>query len=268
MRQAFKITSIIIIAFGLFYFLQKVYFNNICDWLCNLIHLRIVSYFLAYIIVGLPLIIGLFLIHKPKDIISSIGINKDFSKGLLFAFLFTLPMLIGYIIFYKWNSKITFNDIFIGAIFAAFFEELYFRGILFGQLFRYAKIGFIPSILLCALLFASGHLWQSSDVSVLFGIFATTFLGAIFFAWTYIEWDNNLWIPMGLHLFMNLHWNLFSAGDNALGGLYANIFRVITITLTIVGTILYKKRNGLKLSINRNNLWINKTHMKPTVDNI
>jgi len=259
MRRTLKISSIVIIAFGLFYFFNKIKFNYINDLLNNLIHLNILAFFLAYIIVGLPLIIGLFLIHKPKDIISSIGLNKGFVKGLFFAFLCTLPMLIGYSVLFKFNLKITFNNIFIGVFFAAFFEELYFRGVLFGQLFRFAKIGFIPSILLCAVLFALVHLWQSTDFSVLFGIFVTTFLCAILFAWTYIEWDNNLWVPIGLHLFMNLFWDLFSAGDNALGGTYSNIFRVITIALIILGTILYKKRKGLKLSVNRNNLWVNKT---------
>jgi len=109
-----------------------------------------------------------------------------------------------------------------------------------------------------ALVFAISHLWQSADLSTLFGIFFTTFLGAVFFAWLYIEWNNNLWIPVFMHLFMNLHWMLFSAGENAFGGVYANIFRIAAIALSIVGTLIYKKRTGSELMINRNNLWINK----------
>ena len=257
-RQTLKILLITLVAFGLYYFLNKVYFRNLYDWYCNLICSSALAFFLTYIIIGTPLFIGLLLIHKPKIIPISLGINKGFSRGFLFAFLCTLPMLIGYSFLFKFNSKISLNGILIGAILAAFFEELYFRGVLFGQIFRFTKIGFIPSIIFGALLFASGHLWQSSDFKVFIGIFATTFLGAIFFAWTYIEWDNNLWVPIGLHLFMNLHWMLFSVGDNALGGFYANVFRAITITLTIVGTLLYKKHIGIKLKINRNNLWLNK----------
>jgi len=57
--------------------------------------------------------------------------------------------------------------------------------------------------------------------------------------------DNNLWVPIGLHLFMNLHWMLFSAGDNALGSIYANVFRAITITFTIVGQYCTKSVMGL-----------------------
>jgi membrane protease YdiL (CAAX protease family) len=258
MRQTLKILLITIVAFGLFYFLYNFHFKNIYDWFCNLISISSIGFFLTHITIGIPLFIGLLFIHKPKSIPNSLGINKGFSKGFLFAFICTLPMLIGYSFLFKFNSKISLNGILIGAILAAFFEELYFRGVFFGQIFRFTKIGFIPSIIIGAILFASAHLWQSSDFSVVIGIFATTFLGAIFFAWTYIEWDNNLWVPIGLHLFMNLHWMLFSVGDNALGSIYANVFRAITITFVIIGTILYKKRIGIRLKINKNNLWINK----------
>lgn len=58
---------------------------------------------------------------------------------------------------------------------------------------------------------------------------------------------------MGLHLCMNLHWILFS-GANALGGIYENVFRIITITLAIIGTLGYKHYKGLKLNINKSNL--------------
>jgi uncharacterized protein len=258
-QQTFKVLLITLISFGLYYLLENFYFRTLYNYLCDVINIKVIAYFLTYIIVGLPLLIGLFFTHKPKDIFYCIGISNGFFKGFFFAFLFTLPMLIGYSIVFKFNSSITFNKILGEAVFAAFFEELYFRGVLFGQLFRFTKIGFIPSVLLCAVVFALSHLWQSTAPLVIVGIFMTTFLGAIFFAWLYIEWDRNLWIPIGMHLFMNLHWMLFSAGDNAFGSTYANIFRSITIALTIVGTLYYKKRIGKKLRINQNNLWINKT---------
>jgi uncharacterized protein len=259
MKQSLKILIIILVAFGFYYFLQKIYFKWLYDFLREIIPIKVISYFFTYVIVGLPLIIGLFLIHKIKNIFSSLGLNKGFLKGFLAAFLFTLPMLIGYSIVFKFNTVISLNQIISGAVIAAFFEELYFRGIFFGQLFRFTKVGFIPSTLLCALIFASSHLWQSKELAILSGIFIITFLGAVFFAWLYIEWGNNLWMPIAMHLFMNLHWMLFSAGENAFGGLYANIFRAAVITFTITGTIIYKKRTGSRLKINQSNLWINKT---------
>lgn len=255
MRQTLRILLIIAFAFGLFYIIRKLYFHELDEFLTKRIGIRIIGFFLTYIIVGLPLLLGLFLIHKPKEILSSLGVENGLFKGLLFSFIVTLPMLIGYSVCLKFNTELSINKIFLGVIFAAFFEELFYRGILFGQIFRFTKMGFIPSAVICALIFALGHLWQSNDISILIGIFITTFLGAGLFAWLYIEWENNLWIPMGLHLFMNLHWDLFS-GTNALGGKYENVFRIITITLAIVGTLLYKKQRGLKLNVNKSNLLI------------
>jgi membrane protease YdiL (CAAX protease family) len=113
-------------------------------------------------------------------------------------------------------------------------------------------------VLAGALLFASLHLYQSNEFSTLTGIFITTFSGAVLFAWVMSEWQHNLWVPVFLHFFMNLFWMMFSAGVNALGGWYANIFRAITIALIIVITILYKRRSGERMEINRETLWIKK----------
>jgi len=44
--------------------------------------------------------------------------------------------------------------------------------------------------------------------------------------------------------------------NNALGGYVTNIFRIITIALTVIITIIYNKRKD-KFSINRKNLIIN-----------
>ena len=81
-------------------------------------------------------------------------------------------------------------------------------------------------------------------------------MGAGWFAWLFIEWKENLWIPIFLHIFMNLSWVLFEVDNNALGGYVTNIFRIITIALTVIITIIYNKRKD-KFSINRKNLITN-----------
>ncbi|HPR61515.1 MAG TPA: hypothetical protein PLF35_11245, partial [Prolixibacteraceae bacterium] len=78
------------------------------------------------------------------------------------------------------------------------------------------------------------------------------------FAWLYVEWENNLWVPIFLHIFMNFSWIFFEVGSNALGGVFINIFRAVTIALTILITILYHKKNGLK--IKKRNLLINEVY--------
>lgn len=72
-----------------------------------------------------------------------------------------MPMLLGALLFFKFNQQIDIENLIAGTIIAGFMEELYFRGFQFGQLFRKTDLGFIPSIFLGALIFAPGHLYQS-----------------------------------------------------------------------------------------------------------
>lgn len=258
MKKTLKIVIITAISFLIYNFVQETFFTKIGTWINGFIKNKGISHILTYSIVGLPLFLGVFLLQK-KSFIESLGLNKSIPRGFIFSLICTLPMLIGYAFIFNFNKKITSNDILIGAVSAAFFEELYFRAILFGQIYRYTKLGFIPAVLGGAILFATAHLYQSQELETLIGIFITTFLGAVLFAWAYVEWKNNLWIPIFLHLFMNLFWLLFSAGENALGTFYPNIFRAITISLIIILTIIYKKKKGEKLEVNKNTL-IWKTH--------
>ncbi len=145
-----------------------------------------------------------------------------------------------------------------GCVFAAFFEEFYYRGFFFGQIFKKTRLGFFPSLILGALIFASLHLYQSEDMATLFGIFITTFLGAGLFAWLYVEWEYNLWLPISLHFFMNLSWGMFSVSENAFGDFGANLIRGLTILFAILGTILYKKWQNIPLAIVKGNLIIKK----------
>jgi membrane protease YdiL (CAAX protease family) len=218
------------------------------------INYRLFSYFITYIIIGVPIFFGTYLINNNYKVFNNLGLSKNILRGLILSIIFTLPMFIGGLIFYKFNKEIIISNLIAGTIFAGLFEELYFRGFLFGQIFRNTKLGFIPSIIIGALLFAAAHLYQSQNISTMTGIFITTFLGAIFFAWLFVEWDYNLWVPVFLHTLMNLSWNLFNISDNALGNINSNIFRGLTIAAAIILTILYKRKHGQKLSINRNTL--------------
>lgn len=142
------------------------------------------------------------------------------------------------------------------ALIAGFFEELYFRGFLFGQLFKKTKLGFVLSIFMGALIFSLFHLFAAQDFLEILGIFFSTFIGAILFAWLYVEWNYNLWIPIFLHTFMNLAWVIFSLGENSSGNLFSNIFRIATILLAIILTIFWKRHKRQIFLINRTTLWI------------
>jgi uncharacterized protein len=210
----------------------------------------IIGQTLKYIV---PILIVLFLFHQPKDIPGELGLGKDFFKGLQYAFLFTLPMLIGYYLLGQYNNEQTVIENILKAFKDGFREEIYFRAFLFGQLFRQVKLGFLPAVGINGLIFALLHIYQAHNIEESIGIFAITFAGAIWFAWLFIEWKENLWLPIFMHFFMNLYWHLFSTEHSAMGGLILNLPRTLTITLSIYFTIKMVRKSG-QLTINKTNL--------------
>jgi hypothetical protein len=126
-------------------------------------------------------------------------------------------------------------------------EEILFRGFLFGYLYRKAGWGFVPAVAISSIFFAIGHFYQSQNITGALIIFFITFTGGAWFSWLFIEWDKNLWVPIGIHLFMNLWWIVFSAGENVMGGKVANVFRLVTIAITVVLTI-YMRKGKMKLT--------------------
>lgn len=258
-NQTLRIILLVFLSFTA-YHLLFLNFKPIKVTLDDITQQGLVSYVIAYFIVGIPIFIGTFLLNKTTTIFKSLGFSLDIFKPFWLSVLFTLPMFLGGLFFFNFNTEIELDKLIAGTLVAGFIEELYFRGFLFGQLFKKTKFGFIPSIFFGALIFAAGHLYQSQNISELVGIFAVTFFGAIFFAWLYVEWNYNLWIPIFTHTPMNLSWHLFQVDNSALGDVKANIFRGLTITIAILFTILYKRRNAQKLSINRQTLMMKKSN--------
>ena len=258
MSKTLKVTLITVVAFGIHFVFDDVYFKNIRGSLHEVINQFGISHIIAYLIVGIPIFAGTLMISKKNEFFSNLGLDKNFLKASAFSVVCTLPMFLGFALFCDFNTDIKLNNILISVLAAAFFEEIYFRGFLFGQLYKHTSLGFIASVLLGALLFGLIHLYQSNVLIELVGIFLITFLGAILFAWVYVEWNYNLWVPIMLHALMNLAFEMFIVSDNALGGIYLNVFRTLTIALIITITILYKKRKGIPLEVTRNTFLMKK----------
>ncbi len=256
MRRSLSVIATTLLSFGIYFFLSQAYFSELRQWINGFIPSLGISHLLVYLIVSLPVILGASIINEFKRCQTTLGLNRSIVKGVFFPLLCTLPMFIGFAFCFSLNTDLTGEEILVKGVAAAFFEEFIFRGFLFGQLFRFTKLGFIPAILLGAALFAAMHLYQSNDFSTLIGVFLTTFMGAVFFAWLFAEWNYNLWIPIFLHFFMNLAWMLFAVSENAFGGFYANTFRILTIALAITLTLFYKRKKQLPLTVNRETIWM------------
>lgn len=262
MNRTLKIILITFLSFGVYFVLDDIFFKDLRAWVDGIINQLGISHIIAYAFFGIPIVLGAALIHGPKGVIDSLGLDKSIINGFLFALICTAPMLIGFAVVFDFNTEMSIDKILISVIAAAFFEELYFRSFLFGQLYNFTKLGFIPAVIMGALLFASVHLYQSDELSTLVGVFLTTLLGGILFAWVYVEWNSNIWVPIFLHLFMNLFWEMFSVSDNAFGGTYSNVFRLVTIALIIALTVFYKRKKGIRLEINRKTLWMKKNWLQ------
>lgn len=225
------------------------------DALNEVVPVGLFTYFITYVLVGVPIFVATAMVCRDADVLRHLGLKAPVLTGLVVAGLATLPMFAGSLLERAWPTEINVPQTIANTAFAGFFEELYFRGFFFGLLFRRTRLGFISSVLLCSLVFASVHMYQSTEPAVLIGIFLTTFLGSALFAWLYAEWRFNLWVPIWLHALMNLSWAMAASNNNALGNAYGNIFRVLTIALVIGGTVWHKRRKQLAFEVTRKRLW-------------
>ncbi len=253
-RQDYFAFFLTLVGFGVFKFIQETQFMAIKECLDGFTKEGLASYILTYAIIGLPIFICTYLVSRQTKILSELGLNKSVAKGIAVALAFALPMLMGGILINGFSEVLEWREVVAATLIAGLVEEVYYRGFLFGMLYKFTRLGFLSSILLGALLFAMAHMYQSQETIQLLGIFGITFMGAGLFAWLYVEWDFNLWVPIFLHTFMNLAWIISDMGDTALGGVVPNVLRAATIALAIVGTIFYKKKKGLGLSIIRDKL--------------
>ncbi len=186
------------------------------------------------------LIIGLR--YGFSHIVSELGLESNkILRGCIVAFICTLPMSIGYAVLANFNGGITLIQALSTAVIAPICEEILFRGFLFRQLYHYAGWKLLLATMVDGAVFGFMHISQGHSPMEALGVFGITFAGGIFFSWVYLAWGYNLWVTIFLHSFMNLSWKYFDIADNALGGKWANILRLLTVLLTVFVTILHKR---------------------------
>ncbi len=180
---------------------------------------------------------------RVKDAVHALGLNRNIIPALVLAVLCTIPMYIGGWVYAVPNSDFGWSSAIQKAIWPGFTEELVFRGFVTGLLVRKAGWYFVPAVLLSAVAFAWGHLYQAADAAEAVMVFLVTSGAGIGFAIFYKMWGWNLWFPIFMHIFMNLSFVIFDLGDNVLLSGTANIFRGITILLAIIASIYINYRN-------------------------
>lgn len=245
--------AIIILSFLLCMYVPKILIN-----LFDIPGSKLFVTSLGYPFTIIIIIVSLYILHKNNiiGIITELGLKEGFTKGFLLGLIATLPMTMSSVILFKFSNNLFSYDTLVAVFIAPIMEEILFRGYLFGQLFKKERWGFIPASIIASLFFGIGHLYQTHNLSSAFGTFLITFIGSAWFAWLYIEHNSNLWIPIWLHILMNLSWIIFQTNvPGAIGTNITNLFRLITIIITIIYTIRYSKKYGFK--VNKRNLLIN-----------
>ncbi len=149
MKRTSKTVLITLLSFGIYFLIDETYFRVIRNWFNEFANQLGISHIIAYIIVGFPIFLGTIILHKKDKFFHSLGLDKSlFFNGVIFSLLCTLPMFLGYAVLFEFNTEFSLNSFLITVIAAAIFEELYFRGFLFGQIYRFTNWGFIPSVLI------------------------------------------------------------------------------------------------------------------------
>ena len=178
------------------------------------------------------------LAHGKGRTLPGLGLTGSLPRGLLFALLAGLPMLLqGFLA--RTDVQLDANTL-RGVLLAPVVEELFFRAVLVGIAVRCARLPFWPTAVVAGLWFGSMHVpWDGSFHGGHLGVLAATTAGGIWYAWIVQRHDWNLWATIGLHAVMNAAWMVFAVASDAGGGLWANVGRGLTIAL---GTVLTLRR--------------------------
>jgi uncharacterized protein len=174
---------------------------------------------------------------RPRRPLQMLGLTASLPRGLWFALLAGLPMLLQ-----GWlgRTAVRFDfQVARGVLIAPLVEELFFRGALVGIAVRCGGLRFWPVAIAAGLLFGAIHVpWDGSLRAGHLGVFAATTAGGIWYAWLWRCHGFNLWTTIFLHAAMNAAWQVFAVADSAAGGLWPNVGRGLTI---VVGTVLARR---------------------------
>jgi hypothetical protein len=190
--------------------------------------------------------LAIYLLYRlgPAAIFRELGLAASVLRGISFAIVASSPMLVGFALTRSIPPRLAAPNLLFLTVFSPIIEELEFRGFGFWQLYWRARWPFWLAIVPPAVLFGLGHVEKGENWQEMAAIFLLTGTGAVVFSWLLKEWQN-LWIPIGLHICMNLWWEVFSVAKTAIGGWFPFALQTASILLAIVLTLVAKWRGWL-----------------------
>jgi uncharacterized protein len=173
-----------------------------------------------------------------RGICRELGLSKTTVTATAFGVGVSLPMLIGFAITRGLTPHIELLALLFLTVFSPIVEEIEFRGFGVRQLQRGTGWPFWAVVWPSAVLCGYGHVEQGQSSMEMVSLFLLTGTGGVVFAWLVYRWQT-LWVPVALHICMNLWWGLFSVSKNAVGGWFPFVLQALTILLAILGTLYF-----------------------------
>lgn len=181
-------------------------------------------------------LVAVWLLRRNKNIAHEIGFSTSILSAFAFAAVVSCPMWIGFAITRRLTPHIQLVSLLFLTVLSPLVEETEFRGFGVRVMQRTSGWPFWIAVWPSALLVGLGHVDQGQTVQEKIGLFLLTGAGGVTFAWLLYRW-RNLWVPIALHVCMNLWWEFFSVSKNALGGWLALVFQNMTMLLAIIVTL-------------------------------
>lgn len=246
-----KINRLIIwVCFGTFYLMQ--FFRE--QWLLMLpSNFRVAALQVSHIYMCVPLLFGMWLFYGIRGVPGGLGLKLKPRKKSWLVFIFALPVLVQLILLPASDYQESILELLIWAVTISFFDELAYRGFLFGLLFRKDRRGFVPSAGIYALFKVPELLHSGTPFSQMLGLFSLSLLFGLLYAWLYVEWKYNLWVPIFLHILILFGQGI--SGPDRMPGVNPQVLLLLMAFVAVGVTLLYKQISGERFEIRSGNLW-------------
>lgn len=188
----------------------------------------------------------------PRGITRELGLAKSARRAVAFGFVASLPLLLGLTFWGDLARDFSWPKELYVSFYGNLAEDVLFTGFAFHQLHHRVRWPFWTAVLLIAMLFGLGHVEKGTTLGQVVGLFLIPGLGAALFAWLFVQWGENLWVPFALHCFMDVWWNLFAVGPTVLGGAFPFVLQILTAAAAIALTLWWRSsvmRRELEASV-------------------
>lgn len=175
-----------------------------------------------------------------RDAARELGLSAPILPAVAFALGVSLPMLIGFALTRSLNPQLQIRSLLFLTVFSPFIEELEYRGFGVRQFQRGTGWPFWAVVWPSAILFGLGHVEKGQNAQEMAALFLMTGFWAVLVAWLLYRWEN-LWVPIALHVCMNLWWELFSVARTAIGGWFPFAMQTLTMLLAILVTLYFTR---------------------------